>query len=82
MPPASWIAPPLGGTSQAQIARLVESNDLEILRALATTGEINLAAQSDTGCTAAFLAIEYDRPAVLTREFPCHCKMHTIIFDD
>ena len=44
-------------------------NDVEMLRCLAKTGEVDLGAGApDSGVTAAFLAIEYDRPAVLARE--------------
>ena len=66
---SSWQPPREGGSRQALVSRLVQENDVEMLRCLAKTGEVDLGAGApDSGVTAAFLAIEYDRPAVLARE--------------
>ena len=72
---SSWQPPREGGSSQALVSRLVQENDVEMLRCLAKTGEVDLGACAPgSGVTAAFLAIEYDRPAILARESDCMCS--------
>ena len=57
--------PAEGLSSNAMLSRLVLDNDLDMLRYLTLTGEIQMSCTTPCGISAAFLAIDSNRPEVL-----------------